>query len=92
MPEAHKAGSQEIKGLIIGARFLSHSGFHDGRDGYSQACHREDTQSCRAREFTKVYDRNAYNKEKQEALNAWGARLSRIVSGLELVKAESGEA
>ena len=34
---------------------------------------------------TKVYDRHSYDKEKQEALNAWGARLSRIVSGLELV-------
>jgi hypothetical protein len=30
-------------------------------------------------------------KEKQEALNAWGARLAKIVSGLELVKAENGE-
>ena len=37
---------------------------------------------------TKVYDRHSYDKEKQEALNAWGMRLSRIVSGLELVKAE----
>jgi len=53
---------------------------------------REDTQSCRARGVTKVYDRNGYDKEKQEALNAWGARLSRIGSRLELVKAESGEA
>jgi integrase len=34
---------------------------------------------------TKVYDRYTYDKEKQEALNAWGARLSRVVSGLELV-------
>ena len=41
---------------------------------------------------TKVYDRYSYDKEKQEALNAWGARLSRIVSGLELVKAENEEA
>jgi integrase len=40
---------------------------------------------------TKVYDRYSYDKEKQEALNAWGARLGRIVSGLELVKAENGE-
>jgi len=39
----------------------------------------------------KVYDRHSYDKEKQEALNAWGARLSRIVSGLELVKVENGE-
>ncbi len=41
---------------------------------------------------TKVYDRYGYDKEKQEALMAWGARLGRIVSGLELVKAENGEA
>jgi hypothetical protein len=40
---------------------------------------------------TKVYDRYGYDKEKREALNAWGARLGRIVSGLELVKAEKGE-
>jgi integrase len=40
---------------------------------------------------TKVYDRYSYDKEKQEALNAWGARLSRIVSGLELVKVENEE-
>ncbi len=40
---------------------------------------------------TKVYDRYGYDKEKQEALNTWGARLGRIVSGLELVKAENGE-
>jgi integrase len=39
----------------------------------------------------RVYNRYDYLKEKQEALNAWGARLSRIVSGLELVKAENGE-
>ena len=36
---------------------------------------------------TKVYDRYSYDKEKQEALNAWGARLARIVSRLELVGA-----
>jgi len=34
----------------------------------------------------------AYDKEKREALDAWGARLSRIVSGLGLVRAERGEA
>jgi integrase len=28
---------------------------------------------------TKVYDRYSYDKEQQEALNAWGARLSGIV-------------
>ncbi len=42
---------------------------------------------------TSVYDRhNSYDKEKQEALNAWGARLARIVSDLELVRIEDGEA
>jgi len=41
---------------------------------------------------TKVYDRHSYDKEKQEALNAWGARLSRIVSDLELVGAKNDEA
>jgi hypothetical protein len=40
---------------------------------------------------TKVYDRDSYDKAKQEALNAWGARLTRIVSGLEIVRAENGE-
>jgi hypothetical protein len=38
--------------------------------------------------ITKVYDRHSYDKEKREALNAWGARLSHIVSDLELVKKE----
>jgi integrase len=41
---------------------------------------------------TKVYDRHSYDKEKQEALNAWGARLSRIVSDLELVGVKNDEA
>ncbi len=41
---------------------------------------------------TKVYDRYSYDKEKQEALNAWGQRLSRIVSGLELVMVQKDEA
>ena len=45
-----------------------------------------------ARGVTKVYDRYAYDREKREALNAWGMRLAKIVSGLELVKAENGEA
>jgi hypothetical protein len=40
---------------------------------------------------TKVYDRCAYDKEKQEALNAWGSQLSQIVSGPKLVKAETSE-
>ena len=34
----------------------------------------------------RVYNKYDYLKEKQEALNAWGARLSRIVSDLELVE------
>jgi len=34
----------------------------------------------------RVYNKYDYLKEKREALNAWGARLARIVSGLELVK------
>ena len=41
---------------------------------------------------TKVYDRYSYDKEKQEALDAWGARLIRIVSDLELVEKQTGEA
>ena len=39
--------------------------------------------------ITRVYDRHSYDKEKKEALNAWGARISRIVSGLEIVKTEN---
>jgi hypothetical protein len=41
---------------------------------------------------TSVYDRHSYDKEKQEALNAWGARLFRIVSDLELVGVKNDEA
>ena len=41
---------------------------------------------------TRVYDRYSYDKEKQEALDAWGARLIRIVSDLELVEKQTGEA
>ena len=33
----------------------------------------------------RVYNKYDYLREKQEALNAWGARLLRIVSDLELV-------
>ena len=33
----------------------------------------------------RVYNKYDYLKEKQEALNAWGIRLARLVSGLELV-------
>ena len=38
---------------------------------------------------TRVYNRHSYDKEKQEALNAWGARLSRIVSDLDLVEVKT---
>ena len=41
---------------------------------------------------TSAYDRHSYDKEKQEALNAWGARLFRIVSDLELVGVKNDEA
>jgi len=41
---------------------------------------------------TREYDRHSYDTEKQEALNAWGVRLSRIVSHLELVGVKSDEA
>ena len=41
---------------------------------------------------TRVYDRHSHDKEKQEALNAWGARLSRIVSNLELAEVKDVEA
>ena len=35
---------------------------------------------------------NSRSPDCQEALNAWGARLARIVSELELVKVENDEA
>jgi len=38
----------------------------------------------------RVYNKYDYLKEKQEALNGWGARLSRLASGLELAKAKNG--
>jgi hypothetical protein len=38
----------------------------------------------------RVYNKYDYLREKQEALNAWGARLSRIVSDLELVASSTG--
>jgi len=41
---------------------------------------------------TRVYNRHSYDKEKQEALNAWGARPSRIVSDLDLVEVKNDEA
>lgn len=41
---------------------------------------------------TAVYDRHSYDQEKQDALNAWGTRFSRIVTNLELVKIESSDA
>ena len=38
---------------------------------------------------TKVYDRYSYDKEKQEALNIWGARMASIVEAKqELSEAE----
>jgi len=39
----------------------------------------------------RVYSKYDYLKEKQEALNAWGSRLARLVSGYELVKAENSD-
>jgi integrase len=39
----------------------------------------------------RVYNKYDYLKEKQEALSAWGIRLSRMVSSLELAKAGNGE-
>ncbi len=39
----------------------------------------------------RVYNKYDHLKEKQEALNAWGIRLARLVSGFELVKAENSE-
>ena len=55
-------------------------------------------QRQRKREITAGARRNfisevmGHDKEKQKALNTWGARLSRMVSGLELVKAEQRDA
>jgi hypothetical protein len=40
----------------------------------------------------RVYNKYDYLREKQEASNAWGIRLTRLVSGFELVKAENNEA
>jgi integrase len=39
----------------------------------------------------RVYNKYDYFREKQDALNAWGSRLSRIVNDLELVKTEKEE-
>lgn len=41
--------------------------------------------------LAKAYDRHSYDKERQEALNAWGAQLSRTVRDLEIVRAGGGE-
>jgi hypothetical protein len=38
-----------------------------------------------------VYDRHSYDMEKQEALNAWGARMGIIMSNLELVKLQNNQ-
>ncbi len=40
---------------------------------------------------TAVYDRHSYDKEKQQALNTWGVRLSRIISDMELVAVKKSE-
>ena len=34
---------------------------------------------------TAVYDRHSYDKEKRQALDAWGRRLEEILSGAESV-------
>ena len=41
------------------------------------------------RGVTAVYDRHSYDKEKREALEAWGRRLQMIVSGLREVSSDS---
>src|SRR5262249_62247568 len=41
------------------------------------------------RGVTAVYDRHSYDKEKREALEAWGRRLQMIVSGLREVSIDS---
>jgi hypothetical protein len=41
---------------------------------------------------TRVYDRHSHDKQKQEALYAWGGRLARMVSDLELAGMKTGEA
>jgi hypothetical protein len=33
------------------------------------------------REVTAVYDRHSYDQEKRQALEAWGSRLEKIVTG-----------
>jgi integrase len=38
-----------------------------------------------------IYNQYKYLKEKREALDAWGARLARIISGLELVETRGAE-
>jgi hypothetical protein len=42
--------------------------------------------------LTRVHDRHSYDKGKQQALNTRGARLSRMVSDMELVGLKNGEA
>ena len=41
------------------------------------------------RGVTAVYDRHSDDKEKREALEAWGRRLQMIVSGLREVSSDS---
>jgi hypothetical protein len=48
--------------------------------------------NCKQADVTSaVYNQYSYLKEKREALDLWGAKLSRIVSDLELVKTENSE-
>jgi integrase len=37
-----------------------------------------------------VYNQYGYLKEKRDAMDLWGVRLSRLISGLELVRTENG--
>jgi integrase len=41
------------------------------------------------REITAVYDRHSYDAEKREALEAWAARLLRVVSNKQALKAQA---
>jgi hypothetical protein len=40
---------------------------------------------------TAIYDRHSYDKEKREALEAWGRRLRLIVSSLRDVSGDSNQ-
>lgn len=41
------------------------------------------------KDVTLIYDRYSYDKEKREALEAWGKRLSILVSELREVKSDA---